>query len=389
MARSISAICEHGGLHYAGGVGSGFSDESWQACERRLDALAAGPPGLLVAGDPLDPAIHWVRPELVAEVQFIAWSGAGRVRHAVYLGLREDKNAADVVREIADPEAERVAVTPRRPGGVVAGGKRGFKGAVPPVRQPVAIPSTGPRSTGPQSTGIVVARAPRRATVTVGGVELTHPDRQLWPGITKRDLAVYWEAVAGQALRGIARRPLAMLRCPEGIGGEKFFQKDGHGFMPVQIREGRAGKLSYLAIDDAAGLIAMAQMSAIELHAWGAAEAAPLHPDILVFDLDPGEGVAFAAVVHSAHEIHDRLKRLGLTSFCRTTGGKGLHVVVKLTPDADWPTAKNFCRAFAEMMSAEQPDRYLSTLIVLSRRERRMAIGTAGIRGGRGDRGNR
>jgi bifunctional non-homologous end joining protein LigD len=333
-----------GGLHYAGGVGTGFSDDTLALLSGRLAELTSDPPkSLLVACDPLPNTINWVRPELVAEVQFATWSGSGRVRHAAYLGLREDKTAAEVVREPADPESERKAVRPR-PGDATAA-KRGPVVAVPPRR----------------NSAIVSARAPKRRGVTMGNVELTHPDRELWPGITKQDLAEYWRAIADHALPGLARRPLAVVRCPEGIGGEHFFQKHGRS-APSPVRQGEADGQPFLAIDDADGLIAMAQISAIELHAWGATEADPLHPDRMVFDLDPGEGVAFADVVKAALDMRDRLQRLGLTSFCRTTGGKGLHVVVPLEPVAHWDAVKPFCRAFAETLSQEQPDRFLSTV---------------------------
>jgi bifunctional non-homologous end joining protein LigD len=124
--------------------------------------------------------------------------------------------------------------------------------------------------------------------------------------------------------------------------------------MPPGIREGTINRQPYLAIDSVEELISMAQMSAIELHAWGAAEADPARPDQLVFDLDPGEGVPWPDIVKAAHEVRDRLRHLGLTSFCRTTGGKGLHVVVPLRPEADWAVAKPFCRAFAESMAQEE-----------------------------------
>jgi bifunctional non-homologous end joining protein LigD len=283
-------------LHYAGGVGTGFSERELATLRNRLTNLKAAPPDeLLIAGDPIDRAIQWVRPELVVEVQYTAWSGAGRVRHPVYLGLREDKTPREVVREVADPAARRSVFT-ARPGGT---------GAVRPSRG-------------------------------IGNVAVSHPDRQLWPGITKRDLAEYWEAVATHALPSLAHRPLSIVRCPDGIEGEHFFQKNGHGHLPLQIREGSVSGSPYLAIDDVNGLIALAQMSAIELHPWGAGEGDPTHPDWLVFDLDPGEGVAFSNVIQAAHEVRDRLIRIGLLSFCLTTGGKGLHVVVPLTPQADW-----------------------------------------------------
>jgi bifunctional non-homologous end joining protein LigD len=306
---------------------------------------------------------------LVIEVQFTAWSGAGRVRHPVYLGIREDKSAAEVVRPVADPEAERVVFAPRRRGPSTIVGRKGWHGAVPPVRRPAT--AAADTAAPVRRSSIVVARPPKRAAVTVGGVELSHPTRELWPGITKRQLAEYWQAVAEAALPGLARRPLAIVRCPDGINGkEHFFQKNGHGFMPAAIREGRTAKQPYLAIDDVDGLIAMAQMSAIELHPWGASEADPTHPDRLVFDLDPGEGVPWPEVIKAAHEVRARLEALRLRSWCRTTGGKGLHVVVPLRPDADWEAAKPFCRAFAEEMAREFPERYLAHLKIADRRGR-------------------
>ena len=342
-----------GKLHYAGGAGSGFSEHELVRLSERLAELASDPPkSLNIAGDPLPKTINWVRPELVAEVQFAAWSGSGRVRQAVYLGLREDKTAAEVVREPADPEAERKTVRPE-PGNPTAA-RRGPVVAIPPRRE----------------SSIVSARAPKQRGVTVGNIALTHPDRQLWPGITKRDLADYWNAVADHALPGIAHRPLAVVRCPEGISGQHFFQKHGHSALPSAVRQGEAAGQPYLGIDDADGLIAMAQISAIELHAWGATEADPLHPDRMVFDLDPGEGVAFADVAKAALDVYEQLQRLGLSSFCRTTGGKGLHVVVPLEPVEHWDAVKPFCRAFAETLSQAQPERFLSTVRKADRRGR-------------------
>lgn len=348
-------------LNYAGGVGTGFSEDELATLRDKLDARAADPPrGLLMAGDPLDKSIHWVRPELVAEVQFVSWSGSGRVRQAVYLGLREDKSADEVVRDLANPEAERKPVNPVQP----AGQRPGPGITVAP--KPRARHSAAAKIT----SAIVTARKPKARGVSLEGVTLTHPDREEWPGITKQQLAEYWQAVAEHALPGIAHRPLAIVRCPEGIGGEHFFQKHGHNSMPDGIREGEAAGSPYLAIDDVRGLVAMAQINAIELHCWGATEADPLHPDRMVFDLDPGEGVAFAEVVHAASDVRDRLQQFGLKSFCRTTGGKGLHVVVPIVPESGWDKVRMFCRGLAEMLSEEQPDRFLDTVKKLDRRGR-------------------
>jgi bifunctional non-homologous end joining protein LigD len=342
-------------LHYAGGVGTGFSDDELGTLRQKLDDLASNPPhDLVIAGDPLDKSIHWVKPRLVAETQYTSWSGAGRVRQAVYLGRREDKSADEVVRDIADPNAKRHTVHPDPPAGDA------------PPRPKLAVPLKRRAA----AARIVTARAPKAQTIEMAGVTLTHPDRELWPDVTKRDLAEYWVTMAEHALPGLAKRPLAIVRCPDGINSDHFFQKNGHGTLPDGIREGRIETSPYLAIDDLHGLVGMAQISAIELHAWGAGEADPHHPDTLVFDLDPGEGVPFADVTKAAHDVRDRLRQLNLTSFCRTTGGKGLHVVAPITPKADWNAVKPFCRAFAEMLSEESPDRFLSTVKKADRRGR-------------------
>ena len=362
-----------GRLHYAGGVGTGFSDATLAILRDRLDGLGAAPPrGLMVAGEELERGIHWVKPELIAELSFSTWSGAGRVRHAVFLGLREDKAPREVVREPADPQAERRAVDPRDYVGSAR--KRGPIIAVPPKRQ--QAPTTARGNSAPTaaaargSSAIVTAKAPRARNEAIEGVTITHPDRALWPGISKRDLAAYWQAVADHALPGLAHRPLAIVRCPEGIDGEHFFQKHGHGTMPPGVRDGAADQAPYLAIDGLQGLVAMAQMSAIELHVWGATEADALHPDQLVFDLDPGEGVKLPQIVAAALHMRERLEAMGLASFCRTSGGKGLHVVVPLVPEQPWDPVRAFCRSLAETVSAASPEQYLAHVKLADRRGR-------------------
>ncbi|HEX2940048.1 MAG TPA: DNA ligase D, partial [Rhodopila sp.] len=352
-----------GGLHYVGGCGSGFSDETLTLLRDRLTPLASAPPkGLLIAGEDLERTIHWVRPELVVETSFVGWSGAGRVRQAVFLGMREDKAAREVVRTEADPAAPRRAVDPKPYRGPAL--HTGPVITVPPDRTD-REPAGGERR-----SRIVTARAPRARTESIEGVTLTHPDRPVWPGISKRDLARYWQAVADWALPGLAQRPLAILRCPEGVEGEHFFQKHAHGAMPPGVREGKAEKAPFLAIDDLQGLVAMAQMSAVELHTWGATEADPLHADQLVFDLDPGEGIALPAIVAAAQDLRAKLEAIGLASFCRTSGGKGLHLVVPLAPEQPWDVARSFTRQFAEAVSAEAPDKYLAHVKIADRRGR-------------------
>jgi len=346
---------EQGRLHYVGGVGTGFSEKELAALRRRLDGLAAEPPQqLLYGGEKPERGLHWVRPELVCEVQFVGWSGSGRLRHAVYLGLREDKTPAEVVREIPDPGAPREELGRRRTPKLVV------KAAPRPSTEKT------PRDTPARS----VAKPTAKSAELVGGVRLTHPERELWPGISKRDLAEYWLAVAEHAVPEIAHRPLALVRCPEGVAGEHFFQKHGRPGMPAQIHAGEADGAPYLAIDDAAGLIAGAQMAAIELHSWGSHLPDALHADRLIFDLDPGEGVDFPEVARTANEMRERLRSIGLVSFCRTSGGKGLHVVVPVRTNADWESTRAFCRSFAEAMEQEMPERFVASVPKVKRRGR-------------------
>ncbi|MCO6419009.1 DNA ligase D [Siccirubricoccus sp. KC 17139] len=320
---------QEGRLHYVGGVGTGFTEKELVTLSRRLSRMVTTPPeGLLLAGEPPDPALNWVRPELVAEVQYIGWTGFGRLRHATFLGLREDKGPEEVVRDIPHPEVERMPYRPR------SGGNR----------------------------SIVHAAKPERGAQQVGGTRITHADRELWPGITKQDLAEYWRKVAPRALPGIADRPLALLRCPEGIEGERFFQKHANRGLPDAIETGEAEGQPFLAVSDETGLLACAQMAAIELHGWGATRADPAHPDRIVFDLDPGEDVAFAEVVQAALDLRKRLQGMQLESFCRTTGGKGLHVVVPLRPEAGWEEVRDFAHTLARTLEAEAPDRFISTV---------------------------
>jgi bifunctional non-homologous end joining protein LigD len=346
-------------LHYVGGCGTGFSDETLSALHEKLTGLASRPPkGLMLAGEDLDRTIHWVRPALVAETSFVNFTAAGRLRHAVFLGLNEDKSARDVVRDSPTPAAELRAVDPKP-----------FRGTAPRTGPSIAIPPKHPLPPA-RSSRIVTAKAPGAKTEQIEGVTLTHPDRDLWPGISKRDLLAYWQAVADSALRGVVRRPLAVLRCPEGVAGEHFFQKHAHGAMPDGVREDVAGKAPYLAIDGMQGVAALVQMSAIELHVWGASEDDPLMADQLVFDLDPGEGVTVPDLVAAAHTVRERLETLGLAAFCRTSGGKGLHVVVPLKPEADWDAVRPFCHRFAEAISQAEPDRYLAHVRIADRKGR-------------------
>ncbi len=345
-------------LRYAGGVGTGFDDAALQRLAAALrKTRATRPKDLVVDGPQPEQKIRWVDPRLVVEIRYGGWTEAGRLRHAVFLGERLDKETSEVVMT---PPATATSRT----------GARTSRAASPAAKQPKAAASS-----------FIVARAPRGRETRIEGVRMTHPNRVLWPGITKQDLARYWLAVADRALPELAGRPLAMTRFPEGIDGESFFQKHAMPGQPRQIRAAKTKGDPYLAIDDASGLVACAQLSAIELHAWGATEADPDRPDRLVFDLDPGEGVAFKEVVAAAQHLRKHLAALKLEPFCRTTGGKGLHLVVPLAPDAEWERAKHFARMFATTLVDAEPERFVATV---SKAKRKGRILIDWLRNGRG-----
>ena len=317
---------------HVGRVGTGFGRDVASRLLPKLKAVAASKSPFTGPGAPRPTAnIHWVRPELVAEVQFAGWTAAGQVRQASFKGLREDKPAAEVVAETPAPAAAT----------------------------PIAAP------------------APKRAPGTAGsqmvmGVPISRPDKALWPSagddgqpVTKLDLARYYEAVGPWLLRHLKGRPCSILRAPDGFDGQTFFQRHA---MPgssnlLELVTVSGDRKPYLEIDRVEGLAAVAQTAALELHPWN---CDPFHPDIpgrLVFDLDPGPEVAFTTVIDAAKEVRDRLAALGLVSFCKTTGGKGLHVVTPLARAAkgnpSWAEAKAFAQAVCRAMADAAPDRYV------------------------------
>jgi len=201
---------------------------------------------------------------------------------------------------------------------------------------------------------------------TVEGVRLSNPNKILYPeqGITKSELADYYLTVADRMLPHVARRPVTMVRCPVGQEKKCFYQRHaGSGVLP-ELREVRVPGFDdpYLYIEDTAGLIAMVQMGTLEVHPWGVTVDVPDQPDRIIFDLDPDEGLGFDAVVRAALEVRERLDALGLTSFVKTTGGKGLHVVVPIAPTIAWPEAKAWSKRLSEAMAADAPERYLTRI---------------------------
>jgi bifunctional non-homologous end joining protein LigD len=352
---------DDGDLLYAGKVGTGFTTQSLRELLAELNKRKIGdspfknpPRGYKGRG------VTWVKPELVAEIEFSEWTSDGRLRHPSFQGLREDKPAKEVVREM--PKAIKSGV--RSQGSGVRKQKSGS-------RNGRAKRTSG---SGSKASSSKRSAAGSDGDATFAGVRLTNPDRVLYPetGITKGDLAAYYERIANWILPYVARRPLTLVRCPEGHMSECFFQKHISGTMPptmhgIAIKE-KNGTEEYLAIDDVKGLISLVQMGVLEMHPWPAREDNVERPDFFVFDLDPGEGTTWKDVVQGALELRERLEGVGLKTFFRTSGGKGLHVVVPIDRRTTWDDFKQFAKSVADTMTREAPNRYIATLSKAKRR---------------------
>ncbi|MBJ7574355.1 DNA ligase D [Luteimonas sp. MC1828] len=305
----LMATRERGGLRYVGRVGTGFDDAMLRDLTARLRKLEQKQATVELPGHIALPlrTVHWVRPELVAEVAFRGWAKEGLLRQAAFKRLRIDKAA----RDVEEPQVAKDEVTAGR---------------------------------------------------------ITSPDRVVFEGAkyTKGDVAEYYRSVADWMLPELAGRPLSLLRCPDGTKGQCFFQKHhaeslGDDVRSIVLKQ-KSGKEPYLYIDDIAGVIDLVQMNTLEFHPWGSRVDDPELPDRLVFDLDPGEGLGWADVVRSARDVRARLAEAGLESFVRLSGGKGAHVVAPITRGPDWDDVRAFCGGFAEAMALQAPDRYVATM---------------------------
>ena len=329
----IAGVNRDGELVHVGRIGSGFGRDAVARLMPRLKALESDASPFTGKNAPRKAAgIHWVRPELVAEIEYAGFTGDGAIRQASFKGLREDKPAGEVEAETPAPVATAELSEP-----------------------------------APPTTEVKTAMA--RGSARVMGVTISHGDKTLWPDagdgrpVTKLDLAQYYEAVGDWLIKHVRGRPCSMIRMPDGIDGEqKFFQRHTGKGQSALISEVTVwgDRKPYLQFDRVEALVAAAQVGALELHPWNNEPFLPEQPGRLVFDLDPAPDVPFEAVVAGALEVRGRLEALGLVSFCKTTGGKGLHVVTPLKAEAiDWPTAKAFARDVCKVMAADAPDKYL------------------------------
>jgi bifunctional non-homologous end joining protein LigD len=316
----LAGVNRDGRLAYAGRIGTGYGRDVVKVLLPRLLKLTRETSPFEGPSAPAKESnVRWLKPELVAEIEFEGWTDSGMIRQAAFKGLREDRDPNDVVAESA----------------------------------------TVQQTTVPQAT--------------VMGVTLSKPDKALWPNagdgkpVTKLDLARYYEQVGEWMLPHLAGRPCSLVRAPDGIEGQQFFQRHAMAGMSdfFDFVKVRGDKAPYVQIDRVEALAVVAQVGALELHPWNCARHDPDSAGRLVFDLDPAPDVNFDAVVAAAHDIRERLEKVGLVCFCKSTGGKGLHVVTPLSEGKQaiaWPIAKNFAHLVCAQMAQDSPTRYLDNM---------------------------
>ncbi|WP_185983087.1 DNA ligase D [Aureimonas mangrovi] len=335
-ARAFSSILvgvfEGDRFVYRGRVGSGFTEATLDELSARFKDLGRRTSPFETVPKEVARGARYVKPQLVAEIDFAELTPEGAVRHGVFKGLREDKPAEGIVEE---------------------------KPVAPPAKQS----SSAKKGDGEPEE--------------IAGVRLTSPDRVVFEsqGLTKRDLALYYEAVAERMLARAGDRPLSLVRCPQGRAKQCFFQKHDTGGFPdaighVDVTEKDGEKAVYLSVSNAAGLVAALQMNTLEFHIWGSRDDRLENPDRLVFDFDPDESLKFADVKRAAFDLRDRLADGGLRSFAMVTGGKGIHLVAPLSRRQQWPEVKAFASAVAHRMEADEPERFVATMSKAKRKGR-------------------
>ncbi|KKB76478.1 ATP-dependent DNA ligase [Devosia soli] len=324
FASLLLGTWEKGKLLYRGRVGTGFTQNLLVEMDAKLEKLPRKTNPFEAVPRERVRGVHWVEPQLVAEIAYTELTEDDILRHPSFIGLRGDKPAEEVKMEKAQPlEHDGEEVAERL------------------------------------------------------GVRLTSPNRVVFPGqgITKADLVAYYEAVAEVMLPHIADRPLSLVRCPQGRAKYCFFQKHDTGGFPEEIKsttitEKDGEQQDYFYVDDLAGLIAGTQMNTLEWHIWGSRRQTVETPDRLVFDLDPDEGLGFDTVISAAEEIAARLTDMKLKSYPMVSGGKGIHIIVPLKPEVEWPEVKEFCKTFAQNLAEDEPDRFTANMSKAKRKGR-------------------
>ena len=337
LGALLLGVYENGQLRYSGKVGTGFNDAMLLKLRKQLDKLESHKPAF--SNPPRGAQArrsHWVKPLLVAEIEFTEWTQDGTLRHPSFQGLREDKEATEVIRELPKDGDEKETAAPRK----------SSKGKQAKTDDPDAV----------------------------AGVHISNPEKLLYPEakLGKRDLAHYYEAVADVMLPHLKQRPLSLFRCPNGWGKECFYQKnvdrganDAIDRVKVSTSDGPA---TYMMANSPAALVALLQMGVLEIHPWGSTTANLANPDRIVFDFDPDEDLPWKNLVEAVRLIETLLAQIGLRGFLKTTGGKGLHVVVPIRPTQSWPVIKGFSKAIADLFAQTFPDRFTPKMAKAARR---------------------
>jgi bifunctional non-homologous end joining protein LigD len=327
---------DDGKLRYAGNVGTGFNERTLKDVRERLDALGVAKHPFDGGGVGIPRDAHWVRPELVCEVSFGEWTREGKVRHSVFHGLRSDKPATEISVETARHAPEPDAPAAKKPSRKAAG------------KQAKAAPAQAPAGALPAS------------------LRVSNPERVVdaSTGVTKIELVRYYALVAPLMMEHLRRRPIAMVRAPDGIEGQLFFQKHLERYKMAGVEQLDPkifpGHPPMLEIATSEGLLSAAQMNVIEFHTWNAVANRADQPDRMTFDLDPGEGIGWPQVQEAALLVRAFLTELGLPAWLKTSGGKGLHVVVPLKPRYGWDTVKDFSQAIVEHLARTIPQRFVA-----------------------------
>jgi bifunctional non-homologous end joining protein LigD len=329
-------------LRYAGRSGTGFTQATHRTLRAQLDRIERKDSPFAEVPREDRRGAHWVKPELVAQISFSNWTRDNLVRQAAFKGLREDKPAKEVLREMAisDSSESQTALKTKN------------------------------------ATAIAHHRSiPESKTSRLA---ITHPEKVLdaESGMTKQALADYYVAVADHLLPHIADRPLSVVRCPDGNGKPCFFQKHIGLGLPTGVKSisiksrKRDSSDDYLMVDSSEGLVGLAQMGVLEIHPWGSRNGSLEQPDRIVFDLDPDVAISWKTIAATAIEFRKRLKKLGLVSYVKTTGGKGLHVVVPIRPDHEWPAIKEFAHQIVLEMERDKPNLYVTKMTKATRKNR-------------------
>jgi bifunctional non-homologous end joining protein LigD len=348
---------DDGKLIYAGRTGTGFTQKIHKMLRDKLDDLEQKTMPFAAISAEGRRGAHWVRPELVVQVRFANWTEDQQVRQASYQGLREDKPAKEVQREMGPPSAKHKAATAEAKAEVAE-----LKDAQP--GKVVSIKSKRTRK-GEESSPVRP-----EAKAMMPAIRLTHPDKIVDPesGITKQQLAEYLWTVSAEMLPHIASRPLSLVRCPEGSSKQCFYQKHVNHLLPtgvgsVMVADKKGGAPEpYITLDSAEALAGLAQMSVLEIHPWGSRNEHLEQPDRIIIDLDPDESLPWETVCEAALEVRDVLSAAGVESFVKTTGGKGLHVLFPVKPEHDFATMKAWSHGLVQAMEKARPELYLSKM---------------------------